>query len=226
MSERVTAQPAPPRMTLRGVHTYLNAIEAPRAANRRLVFLIVLLGTAVLAQALGFMMLLPLKERVPYPIKIDMDSRGQPTGSVTVVDQPMMSWTPAEANIRYFLARWAENLVSVDERSKDTRLPASFAMLKGQAMGDWQTYVQTQGKPLEKLSADPATREMAEVISISFLSEGSAMIRVKITDRRGASRRVQINLNYALIPPSSDEEVYRSPIGLWIVSFGVVNELA
>ena len=226
MADRDNHQSAPPHLVLRGVHKYLNVVDAPQATNRRMMFIIALLCVAVISQAIGYMFLLPLKERVPYTIKVEADVQGRPTGNVTVSDQSAVPWTPAESNIRYFLARWAESLTSIDERSKDTKLPESYAVMKGQGLSDWNTYVRVQGKPLELLAANPDTRITAEVISISFLSAGSAMIRVKLTDRRGAAKRIQINLTYALIPPVSDEEVYRSPIGLWITSFGVVNELA
>lgn len=216
----------PPRLSLRGVQKYLDIVQAPQSTNRRLVGLVLLLGLAVVAQGLGMMMMLPLKERVPYVVSVEADASGKPTGKVTVGDAVAKAWTPAEANVRYFLARWAENLLSIDELTQSRRLPESYAMVKGQGIKDWRTYVENVGKPLDILAANPSARVRVQIISITFLSESSAMIRARLVDGSGADRRVQINVSYALIPPTTDEEVYRNPIGLWITGFNVTNELA
>jgi len=216
----------PPRINLRAAFKVVNAIEMPKARNRRLGILATLLAGAVAAQALAFIKVMPLKERVPYTITAEIGSDGKATGAVSVTDANVARWSPGENNIRYFLARWAENLLTIDEKTRDERLPASYALLRGQAMADWSDWVQNQGKPLERLSQKPDLREQAQVISIAFLTENSILIRMRIVDNKGNARRVQINLNYALLPVTSEVDVYRNPIGLWITSFGVNNELA
>lgn len=216
-----------PRLSLRGVHKYLNVFEAPQVANRRLLSAMVMMGAGCLAMGLGMFRMLPLKERVPYVVKVEADATGQPTGNVTVqADAGVMQFKPTEAHVRFFLGRWAEDLLSVDATSKDTRLPQSFALLKGQGLEDWKRYVNEDAKPLEVLVKDPTYRQRAELISITFLTQDTAMIRVKLTNNKGLERRVQVNVTYALIPPQSDKDVYRNPIGLWITTFGVTNELA
>lgn len=215
-----------PRLSPRGVWKYLNVVEAPKMENRKLMTLLVILTVAVVCQGIGVMLMLPLKERVPYVIAVEEGANGRPTGKVSVADSAARKFTPGEANIRYFLARWAEDLLSIDETSEGVRLPASYALLKGQALDDWQRYITQDGKPLAVLAEDPTYRQRAELISITFLSENTAMIRVKLTNNDGKVRRVQVNLTYALIPPTSDADIYRNPIGLWITTFGVTNELA
>lgn len=215
-----------PRISLRGVQKYLDVVESPKAGNRRLTIMVIVLGAVLFAQGAAIVMMLPLKERVPYTIEVEADANGKPTGNVTVADRIAKKWEPSEANVRYFLARWAENLLSVDEYTKDRRLPASYALLKGQAIEDWKRYVQEQGKPLELLAAKPDLRIRAQIISITFLSDKSAMIRVKLTGPDGSEKRVQVNATYDFLPPATDEEVYANPMGLWITGFTVANELA
>lgn len=213
-------QPAP-RLNLRGVQKYLNAVEAPRMENRRLIGLCLTLGVAVVAQGIGFMLTLPLKERVPYAIEVETT-----TGNVVASDRIARKFEPGENNIRYFLGRWVENLLAVDELTRSAKLPASYSLLKGQALADWQRYVTTQGRPLDLLAENPNYRLRAELISITFLTDEKALIRVKLTNDRGEERRVVVDANFAIVPPQSDEDVQRNPIGLWITSFGVQNELA
>lgn len=219
-------QPAP-KVSLRGVQKYLNVVETPQIEKRRLMALLMMMGGAILLLAFGMMRMLPLKERVPYVLQVEQDSMGKPTGRVEVNDSSSFAkFTPSEANLRYFMGKWALDLLSVDERSRDTRLPASYALLKGQALQDWRRYVTDDAKPLEVLAKTPNFRQRAELISIVFLSEESAMIRVKLTTNNGLEKRVQLTLNYAILPPATDADVYRNPIGLWITTFGVNNELA
>lgn len=215
-----------PNLLLRGVQRYLNVVEAPRTDNRRLMALLVLMTAAVVLLAVGMMRMLPLKERVPYVLQVEEDSMGRPTGRVAVRDGGLSKFTPSEASIRYFLGQWAGNLLTVDEQSRAARLPSSYALLKGQGIKDWQRYITEDAKPLDKLSESPTFRIRAELISITFLSDTTAMIRVKLTRENGTERRVQVNVTYAILPPESDEDVYRNPIGLWITEFGVTNELA
>lgn len=213
-------QPAP-NMNLGAVQRLLNEVEAPKVQNRRLLGALIAVSVVCLAQGIGIMAMLPLKERIPYAVEVETA-----TGNVAVSDRLAQKFEVQETNIRYFLGRWSENLLSVDENSRGVRLPASYAMLKGDALADWQRYVTTQGGPLQILAENPEYRQRAELISITFLSDKSAMIRVKLTNANGEERRVQVNVTYVLVPPTSDEEVQRNPIGLWITTFGVQNELA
>lgn len=225
MAKKQERQPDP-RISLRGVQKYLNVVEAPQMERRRLLVLLLMLVMAVLMLSLGMMRMLPLKERVPYVLKVEEDSQGNATGRVDVAESDMAAFKPAEANIRYFLGQWATNLLTVDERSRDVKLPASYTLLKGQAIQDWNRYIMNEARPLEALSENPEFRQRADLISIAFLTESTAMIRVKLTTNNGMERRVQLTVNYALLPPEKEEDVYRNPIGLWITTFGVNNELA
>lgn len=225
-TEKPTAN-TPPAIDLRALRKYLNIIESPKQENRKLVIAIGVLGVAVLFQAIVFLQMLPLKERVPYTINVEVGRNGQPTGNVTVSDQVASKWAPDENNIRYFLGRWAENLLTIDEKTKSDRLPSSYALLRGQALDDWQDYVTNVGKPLARLSEKPDLRVRASIVSIAFLSDKSALIRMRLTEnKRGEVRLVQITLNFAVLPVTSDDDVYRNPIGLWVTSFGVQNELS
>jgi len=215
-----------PSLNLRGARQYVSAIEAPAMANRRLIVLLFAAIAAVVALALAILLMLPLKERIPYTVEVEVDASGKPTGRVAVSEATMARFQPQEAHIRYFLARWVEDLMTVDETSRTHRLPRSYALCRGDALTDWQRYVSEQGRPLKILSETPGYRQTAQLISIQFLSESTALIRVKLTNNRNAEKRVQITVSFALLPPRTDEEVYRNPIGLWITKFGVADELA
>lgn len=224
MASKENRQPKP-NLNLNGVHRFLNATEAPRIAYSRQLAVNAVLGVSVLALCIGMFRMLPLKERVPYVVQNEMDSSGNPTGRLTVLESGMAAFTPQEAHMRSALQEWVVDFLTIDQYTKDQRLPRSYGRLRGDALRDWTAYLSGTHKPLERLVQNPDYREIASVISISFLNKDSALIRVKLTTRNGNERRVVINLRFAIIPPSNDDEVYRNPAGLWITNFGVSNEI-
>jgi len=227
MSKSSSTGPKPPNVSLRNLNKYLNVVEAPKLENRRVWLMLFALTGAVLLMAIGIMRMLPLKERIPYVIQVETNSRGEHTGNVTVNTSGARSFTPEEVHIRYFIGKWAINLLTIDERSRTIRLPETQVLLRGDALRDWNRYITETERPLHKLVENPAFRQRAELISITFLSEKAIMIRAKLTDNQARKeRRVQITLNFALLPPATETDIYRNPIGLWITTFGVNDELA
>jgi len=221
-----TPQQPAPRLSLRGMQKYLNVVEAPKLENRRLSLLVVALAVAVFMLSAGLFLMLPLKERIPYVVQVEADATGQRTGRVTVSDGRVEQFTPDEANIRYFLGKWAIDLLTIDNISRSVRLPASYGLLKGDALRDWRRFITETEKPMARLAEKPSLRQRAELISLTFLNRNTVMIRVKLTTNdHQKERRVQITLNYAMVSPKTEEEVYRNPIGIWITTFGVNDEL-
>lgn len=210
---------APPRVNLRGYQMYLGVAEVPKAQNRKLVATIGVLAGLALAQGVTLMMLVPLKERVPYMVEVETS-----TGAVRASDTAAQRFTPDEKSVRYHLAKWAENLLTVDEHSRGMRLPQSYTLMRGAARDQWQAFVERE-KPLDLLIEDPQYRRQARIVSVALLSKETALIRAELSDTKRAIRMVQITLSFAMIPPSTDEEVFRNPIGLWITNFGVQDEL-
>ena len=126
MGKKASSGNTPPRINLRGMYQLLSATEAPKIENRRLIG--ILMGTVAIigAQALALAGLTPLKERIPYAVEVETA-----TGAVAASGKPLAQWKPEEANLRYFLGRWTENLLAIDEHSRDMRLPGAYGMLRG-----------------------------------------------------------------------------------------------
>lgn len=219
-----TARQPEPRISLRGVQKYLNVVEAPKVENRRLGGALVILAVAILLMGVGMYRMLPLKERIPYVVVDEVDSTGNRTGRVEVREGGMSHFQPQEAHLRYHLNQWVQDFLTIDEYTESVRLPRSNAMLRGQALNDWRVYLANTHQPIERLRQNREYRERAEVISMNFLNDDTVLIRVKLTTRNGSERRLSINLKTAIIPPATDEDIYRNPIGLWITTFGVSNE--
>lgn len=209
---------APPQLSHRTLRAYLALGEGERLQSRRWFVFTIALAIIVFMMALALVQLVPLKERVPYFFEVD-----RVTGEVRESNRVVEQFTPDETSIRYHLARWAENLLIVDQHSRDLRLPETARLLRGDATEQWQAFIRREA-PVQKLVDDPNYRRQARLLSLAFLSRDTALIRLEVTDNRRVSRRVQITVSYVIIPPKSEEDVMRNPLGLWIINFSVTDE--
>lgn len=215
-----TGNPPPRRTDIGAVKAYLSAFEAPRASNRRLMLVVVLLAIAVLGLTWTIKGMLPLRERVPYYVTVN-----QATGAVAVTNDTAQRYTPSQATERYFLAKWAVDLLQIDDNTKTKGLPDSYAMLRGPALGEWQHFVFDTWKPLDQLKQDPTTRLYATVDSSALVGDDSAVLRVSTHNAQGVyGKPVIVTVKFAILPPRNDAEVLRNPAGIWITHFEVTNE--
>ncbi len=197
--------------------------KAARARSRLLVG-----GLLALALLEGFALwqLIPLKERVPYFVEVE-----RATGRVVASEQVARSFSPDEANRRYFLKEWAQSLLTIDPvRSKSDLLPRARAMVRSKAVEQFDAWIE-RDQTLKRLVERPDLSRAAEVVSISFVpgAENVAMIRLVLTTRSKYDSAVQdgkvLTVHYALVPPQTDEEILRNPIGLVITDFAIDNEV-
>ncbi len=216
----VMAENRKPRVSQQAMQGYLNSLEAPRAENRRYLGVIALLSMTCLALAIGLAMTAPLKEKVPYFVEVE-----QATGRVDVSNQVAKAFEPNEASVRYFVGRWVVDTFTIDEASRSQRLPASYALLRGAATDQWRRLILEGEDPIGKLDANPTFRRNVEFVAPpQVVSDNSILVRVALVEGRRVVARKQISLRFALIPPETDADLLRNPIGLWLTDFGVVNE--
>jgi type IV secretory pathway component VirB8 len=219
-----TENRTPPSATKEGYQRWLDVFEMPAVQARKMTLIAIGACTVAVMESFAIMAMLPLKEKVPYFVEVE-----NATGKVVASDQVATHFKPDEKNLRYFFGRWAENLMTIDTRTKDYLLPSSYVLLRGQALGDWQDWVEKRDMPLKKLAANPGLRREVRVSTITFIADGVALIRVTLSEAGpGASRiesRKAITLHYSLIPPASDDDVMKNPLGINITNFTINDEL-
>lgn len=209
-----------PKIRLDASKTVLDMTEAPAIQGRRMAGLLSLsLGVNVML-ALALLAAVPLKERVPYFLEVERS-----TGRVEVSNTEAMRFSPDDANIRYFLRQWVIDTYTIDEATRSKRLPASYSLLRGGAVAQWERLILQGEDPIGKLSKNPAYRRNVEIVAPpQIVADGSAIMRIALVEGRSVVARKQVSVRFALIPPKDDKEIMRSPIGLWITDLGVVDE--
>lgn len=209
-----------PRVSHQAMQRYLNEVEAPRAENRRYLGVIALLAMTSLTLAIGLAITAPLKEKVPYFVEVEST-----TGRVDVSNQVAKAFEPTEASVRYFVGRWVVDTFTIDEASRSQRLPASYALMRGAAVDQWRRLILEGEDPIGKLDSNALYRRNVEIVAPpQVVSDSSIIVRIALVEGRRVVARKQVSLRFALIPPETDEDLLRNPIGLWLTDFGVVNE--
>ncbi len=219
MTAKRNTNTKPPGVNTAAVQKYLTAFEAPRALNRRLMSVVIVLAVALGAMSIALMRMLPLHERIPYFVTVNQQS-----GAVSATNEVAQRYTPSDASKRYFLNQWVSDLLTVDAHTRDQGLPNSYAFLRGAALGQWKQFEFGQYKPLDQLKQSPDVTVYPTVLAIGFINSDSAAIRVALTSSTNTVKHLLVTVNFAILPPTTDAEVYRNPVGLWITHFEVTNE--
>lgn len=195
------------------------------AAGRSRILVAALAGIA-LVEALTIMQMVPLKERVPYFVEVE-----QTTGRVMPSDRAAKTFVADENNKRYFIKDWVQAMFSIDQaRTKGILLPRAKAMTRSKATNQYSEWLD-RDQTLLHMIEEPELSRSIELRSISFVpgAESVAIIRALFhTEGKYGGRKSEgkvITVTYALIPPETDEEILRNPIGLFITEFNVDSEV-
>lgn len=204
---------------VRARYLHVGALEVER--NRYFVLLLAALGV-VAALALAVAALTPLKTVVPYVIETDDIGRTQPA-AVTV-----QRFTPTDAQIRYFLAEWVDQLMSVRPGVTQVNLPRAYNKTRGTASTQFREFI-AEHDPLGQVLGNPERITDTRIRSINVLGDGAVLIQFRTISRE--PRRPQevqdysLALNYRIQPPATEEEILQNPTGLLITNFNLTREL-
>ena len=215
-----------PKVIRQGLMNAVERLTAPEIRHRWAFWLIVGMGIVVVAQAVSISFLLPQKEYIPYFIA------EKPSGEVSVTDKVGRRFSPSKVNMEYFARKFVEGLLVVDEATEQ-RLREMPYFLKGAAVSQFETWINKQDRPVYRLQIDPSYRRSVEFEkSIEFIStspdniSGKALAWVRLKIYEGGkvrTRRLVVNMDYALLPITSEAAVVHNPIGFYVTNFGFEN---
>lgn len=195
---------------------WLKVFEDPRLENRQKNTLIVILLGAIIAMSLALYGMAPLKQKVPYFVESDSNS-----GAVSISNKVAREFKPDQSNAAYFIKVFIRDTLTIDSRlSPEIYLPEAFAMTRGNAVQQFRQFL-VDSKIMDKIAADPNFKRDVKMISLpSFISESVALARYQLSTEQ---KRYAMTIHYAFIPPETDDERLRNPIGFYITDF-VINE--
>lgn len=183
--------------------------------------LLLALGVTQALMALGYAVLLPLKESIPYIVTVD-----KKTGEANAtVGQVATQYEPSEDTVLWFVRRWLTATYSIHPvMSKSIFEPTALSMLRGNnAIGKFKAF-RSDDKTADRLAADPTlTREVAidSITPVAGSTRGVVATLTLTTASRGeiTTRRILVTVFYEIIKSTEAADRISHPIGLFIVDF-------
>jgi type IV secretory pathway component VirB8 len=168
----------------------------------------------------------PLKEVRPWVVEVNPG-----TG---VVHKPVQvdRVDPNMAVIKSELARWVEAVYMIDPLRTQEALRWANARAANKGVQQFAEF-RAREKIYERMRAEPDMVREAKVTAVDASRKGTAFIYVTTTERVGAApptpdkiKRVRVTLNYALVPPTTEEALLANPLGLYVTFFSDAEERA
>lgn len=195
---------------------WLKVFEDPRLENRQKSVIIAMLLGVIVVMSLAIYGLTPLNQKVPYFIESDPNS-----GAVSISTRVAREFKPDNGHITYFVKIFIRDLLTIDSRlTPELYFPEAFVMTRGSARQQFKQLL-VDSKVMDKIAADPNYKRDVKLISVpSFISEGVVLVRYQLSTEQ---KRYAMTIRYTFIPPETDEERLRNPVGFYITDF-VINE--
>lgn len=191
-------------------------------AQRRMFLLCVLMALLTIGAIVALAQVASSKVAIPWFVQVN-DSRG-------VISQPVriQNITPGDAVLKAELAKWVEWVYSIDVRQTPAFLRNANGRVRGMAVEQFSQY-RAQEDIYTKLREQPDLIRLVKVTSVDLSQKGIAFVFMQTTEGRGATaptnpRTFRITINYALIPPATEEEIFANPLGLFVTFFNTIEE--
>lgn len=190
-------------------------------AQRRSFMLSLLMGlVAVLAVAALWHV---SRSRVAIPWLVEVNQGG-------VVSRPVKleRLTPPQAVLKAELARWVEQVYSIDPRQTPELLRLANQRVRGKAIEQFREF-RIREDITGRMVSEPDFIRVASVSAVDVSQNGLAFVYLGTTESRGSHppsnpRSYRITLHYLIDPPATEAEIFANPLGLYVSFFNPTQE--
>lgn len=221
-----SAANTPPSVYEQAEHKFAE-IYGPALVSANRSFLIAFGAILVaLASVASVATIFPLKEVRPWVVEVNSTSG--------VVNKPVqVERVEADmAVIKSELARWVAAVYMIDPLRTQEALRWANARAANKGLQQFAEF-RARERVYERMRAEPDMVREAKVTAVDASRKGTAFIYVTATERIGAApptpdkiKRVRVTLNYALVPPTTEEALLANPLGLFVTFFSDAEERA
>jgi type IV secretory pathway component VirB8 len=194
--------------------------------NRRMQVATVSAALAALAACGALVMLMPLKQTVPYVVNVN-----RTTGEVTVPQQ--QSWEkfdPDWMTVSFFLRRWVSDLFTINRYlTAQITDPRAQEFLRGtNAIAEFKEF-RAQDQTYLRLAQDPTLVRNVTVKSITPIAgtKNGALADVELTTISGGVSKVEhrlVTLYWIILKPDNPKDAEQNPLGIYITDFRVSGQ--
>jgi type IV secretory pathway component VirB8 len=181
------------------------------------------LTVAVLILALALLLLIPLKQDIPFIIEVN--SHGIPIAKPIAVEtqQPI-----THSSIYYFSSIWIRNLLTIDPGLSHSYLVEDYKLSSGSGRNAFMAWINNpKNNPLMTLKTFPSERATVKITSINFLGNNYDEILVSATQFVSKNGNPEYTVNYTITLsftvsyPKTLRSAYQNPIGFNVVNLSI-----
>lgn len=202
-----------------------NRLNGDTVVNQgRFFVLAALMALAVIGMAGAIFALTPLKTVIPYTVQVD-----KITGETRALGITAERYTPNQQQMGYFIARFTQQLISLDPFLTENNLIESFRFVRGKAIEEFREYMQ-KNQPIVRIKQDPSLTRTVTINSLQFLDQNIAQVRITTQERSSErsttapARRYVVVLHFVIDPPTDERVILQNPIGIYITHFSISEE--
>lgn len=204
---------------------WYESVGSPTVDKNRYALFCVFLVAAVIALGLAVAQMLPLVRIQPWVVLTDKLS-----GAAVAENAATQDYKPELPQIKYFVAEFVTKWRSIDPVLVRKDLSHAFLRTRGKAIEDFKDWL-AKDKPIERLAlAKDQLSRKTTIISITPMKEDNMLhVRFETVERVGAASPTKATwagvIHYAIIPPTSEQEILQNPLGLYVTFFSINEEL-
>ena len=195
----------------------------PVVEKNRWFVVALVIGLGLVASMTMNSMMLPLKTVEPYVINVNKD-----TGEVSASSVRAQQYKPAEPEKKYFLAKWIEQLITIDPGITEYNLRQAFALTRGKAIQEYTDFM-NQTQPLRRLREEKTLTRQVRILSVAFVKDNIANVRFVAEERQAATtpviKRYAAIIHFEVVPPVTEKDIIFNPVGLFITHFAITEEI-
>lgn len=190
--------------------------------NRYATLAIIMTGVSV-ALAAGIVTMLPLKTVAPYVIAVD-NTTGKPDARLATAQ----SYKPGEKEIQYFLARFASLMWEVDKYKSQQNLVEAASMTVDEGASKLNAWI-NETNIFGRLRENETLTRTVAISSVTPIQEGAAIIRFTTVERAlnvpESTKKWLLTVHYKTIAPTTDADILKNPLGLYIHNLTIQEDL-
>ncbi len=220
-TDAIPAAAPPPALAKHAGAQFFERFGKPIVERNRFFLLTILMASATAFMAVALVLVLPLKTVVPYVVQVNQH------GTIAAQPIPAAHLKPTHNDLRFFLARWAHNLVAINPVLTKRHLVTDYDTARGEAVAQFKAWLRRYN-PLGQIMSDPTLRVSAQVESVNFLGKDNAYIKMDVTQSSNRTGRIKdlryaITVTYVIVPPTTVAGIYKNPLGLYETNFSITR---
>lgn len=204
------------------VDEFAEIYGSAKVAQQRM-FMLAVLGVALAAGALIALWNISQKSvAVPWLVEVN-----PLTG---VINKPVRieSVRPSDAVVKAEIAKWVTKVFTIDASLTPRYFREANQMTKG--LGEAQfTEFRVKQDVIDRMTRDPSLQRKPTVTSVDVSQSGVAFVFVATQEAQGTnansvSAKFRVTVKYEFIPPQTEADILKNPLGLYITSMNVSEE--